>query len=80
MKNKTVFIVLFFCFLLLTGCGGSPSSEKSTELSEKYDFYKAFALFKGIAAKAVKVKTTKEHYDLAAEFLKKCDTAGLFYE
>ncbi len=47
---------------------------------EKYDFYKAFALFKGIAAKAVKVKTTKEHYDLAAEFLKKCDTAGLFYE
>ena len=43
MKNKTVFIVLFFCFLLLTGCGGSPSSEKSTELSEKYDFYKESA-------------------------------------
>lgn len=40
MKNKTVFIVLFFCFLLLTSCGGSPSSEKSAELSEKYDFYK----------------------------------------
>lgn len=39
MKNKTVFIVLLFCFLLLTGCGGSPSSEKSAELSEKYDYY-----------------------------------------
>lgn len=47
---------------------------------EKYDFYKAFSLFKGIAAKAAKVKTAKEHYDLAVDFLKKCDTAGLFYE
>lgn len=43
MKNKTVFIALFFCFLLLTSCGDSPSSEKSAELSEKYDFYKESA-------------------------------------
>lgn len=39
MKDKTVFIVLLFCFLLLTGCGSSPSSKKSAELSEKYDYY-----------------------------------------
>lgn len=47
---------------------------------EKYDFYKAFALFKNIAAKAEKVKTTEEHYSLALEFLKKCSVTGLFYE
>lgn len=42
MKRKSLFAALAVT-LLLSGCGGSPASEKSAELSAQYDYYQKSA-------------------------------------
>lgn len=42
MKRKSLFAALTVA-LLLSGCGGSPASEKSAELSAQYDYYQKSA-------------------------------------
>ena len=42
MKRKSLFAALAVT-LLLSGCGSSPASEKSAELSAQYDYYQKSA-------------------------------------